>query len=280
MTATNINGVHHTDLGIMAAVPLLKLDGVSKTFPGHGQRSQVSAVDNVNFTVMPGETLGIVGASGAGKSTVARIIASLESADTGTIRFDGHDTATMGRAARKQLRRDVHLVFQDPYASLCPTMRVGDIVAEPLAIHRHTGMNRSEAATQSLRRAHLDPDTFRHRRPHELSGGERQRVALARAIIARPKLIIADEPTAMLDASLRSGILDLLRDLRTSDGIAFLYITHDLAVAQAFCHRIAVMDHGQIVEHGPTKRVLDTPQHPATVRLVAAARQLTIETIR
>lgn len=263
-----------------ASQPLLSLNNVSKTFTGRGRRRPVTALDGVTMTVGHGEAVGIVGASGAGKTTIARLVAGLEQPDSGTITFDGNDLNRLERATTKTTLRAIHLVFQDPYSSLSPTMRIGDIVAEPLDIHRDTA-DRSARVGESLTRVQLDPpERFVHRRVHELSGGERQRVALARAIIARPQLIVADEPTAMLDASLRAGLLDLLRDLRRTDGVAFLYITHDLAVAQSFCDRLAVMAHGRIVEQGLTADVLEHPHHPATIRLVDAATQLTLHTQR
>lgn len=260
-----------------ASPPLLSLNNVSKTFAGRGRRRPVAALDGVTITVARGEAVGIVGASGAGKTTIARLVAGLEQPDSGTITLDGNDLGRLDPSTRKSTRRAIHLVFQDPYSSLSPTMRIGDIVAEPLDIHRDT-TNRTARIIESLTRVHLDPpERFADRRAHELSGGERQRVALARAVIARPKLIIADEPTAMLDASLRVGLLDLLRELRRTDGVAFLYITHDLAVAQSFCDRLAVMANGRIVEQGLTADVLEHAHHPATIRLVDAASQLTLD---
>lgn len=259
-----------------ASQPLLSLKNVSKTFIGCGRRRPVTALDGVTMTVGRGEVVGLVGASGAGKTTVARLVAGLEQPDSGTIMLDGNDLSRLDRATRKTTRRAIHLVFQDPYSSLAPTMRIGDIVAEPLDIHRDT-RDRSVRVIESLAQVQLDPpERFLHRRVHELSGGERQRVALARAVIARPELIVADEPTAMLDASLRAGLLELLRELRRADGVAFLYITHDLAVAQSFCDRLAVMAQGRIVEQGLTADVLEHAHHPATVRLVDAANQLAL----
>lgn len=249
--------------------PVLSVDQVSKAF------GRVTALDQVSFTVAAGETVGLVGGSGAGKSTVARLVAGLVVPDTGTIRVDGRDLAGLSRVQRRAVRRRVHLVFQDPYASLPPGRRVADIVAEPLVIHRvATGQERRRRVLHALAEVALSPERYATRFPHELSGGERQRVALARAVVLRPELIVADEPTAMLDASTRAGLLRLLAGLRELHGVAYLYITHDLALAEGFCDRLLVLCHGQVVEQGPTEEVLGRPSHPYTAALVDAVRQL------
>ncbi|MDP9020182.1 MAG: ATP-binding cassette domain-containing protein [Actinomycetota bacterium] len=251
------------------SAPLLGVDQVSKAF------GRVIALDRVSFTVAAGETVGLVGGSGAGKSTVARLVSGLVDPDAGTIRVDGHDLAGLSRAQRRAVRRRVHLVFQDPYASLPPGRRVADIVAEPLVIHRvATGEERRRRVLDALAEVALSPERYAARFPHELSGGERQRVALARAVVLRPELIIADEPTAMLDASTRAGLLRLLADLRAVHGVAYLYITHDLALADGFCDRLVVLRHGQVVEQGLTAEVLGRPAHPYTAALVDAVHQL------
>lgn len=250
---------------------LLALRQVSKTF----RRSGVVAVDRVSLDVSRGEAVGLVGSSGAGKSTVARLIAGLIIPDTGTIRLDGIDLTGRDRRAGKQVRRRVHLVFQDPYASLAPHLQVADLVAEPLVIHRQgTGDTRRQQVADALESVCLRPARYLDRWPHELSGGERQRVALARALVLRPDLIIADEPTAMLDPRVRAELLALMRRLQRDHALAWLFVTHDLAVADGFCDRLVVMAAGAVVDSGPTATVIGAPAHGATAALVAAARRL------
>lgn len=251
--------------------PLLVLSDVCKTFP----RSGVVAVDRVNFEVGHGEAVGLVGASGAGKSTVAKLVAGIARPDQGTIRFDGRDLGGLGRRERRGVQRRIHLVFQDPYSSLAPHLRVADIVAEPLVIHGHKkSAGRRLLVAEALASVQLRPDLYLDRWPHELSGGERQRVALARALVTQPDLIVADEPTAMLDPRVRGGLLELMKSLQTSHGMAWLFITHDLALADNFCERMVVMAAGAVVETGPTAAVIGAPTHPITVALVSAARRL------
>lgn len=251
--------------------PLLVLRDVSKRFP----RTGVVALDQVNLEVAQGEAVGLVGSSGAGKSTVARLISGLVAPDSGTITFDGVDLAGLGRAERRRLGRRVHLVFQDPYASLAPHLRVADLVGEPLAIHhQERGPARRQLVADALESVRLAPERYLDRWPHELSGGERQRVALARALVLRPELILADEPTAMLDPRVRADLTALMADLQSQHALSWLFITHDLAVADAFCDRLLVMEKGAVIEQGPTADVISAPTHPATAKLVAAARRL------
>jgi peptide/nickel transport system ATP-binding protein len=250
--------------------PLLDVSGLSVTFRGAAGR--VAAVVDADLTVSASEVVGLVGGSGAGKSTIARAVAGLERAAAGCIRFDGVDLTRLRGAARRRRRRGLHLVFQDPYAALPPTLPVGRIVAEPLVIHRLG--DRSERVHDALAAVHLAPERYLHRYPHQLSGGERQRVAFARALVTEPRLLLADEPTQMLDASLRAGIADLLEELRTRRGVAVLHITHDLALAQRCCDRLVVLRAGRVVEDGPTDAVLSHPEHPYTRALIDAARRL------
>lgn len=252
---------------------MLRIQGLSVSFPQPGRGERISAVLDVDLDVDRGASVALVGGSGAGKSTVARAVAGLVRPDRGRIMLDGVDLLGLGRTQARQRRRAVHLVFQDPYASLPPTLPVADIVAEPLRIHgvtdRELRRTRVEHALSAVR---LDPiKTFLPRYPHQLSGGERQRVALARALVTRPRLILADEPTQMLDASLRIEMIDLIARLRVEHDIAILHITHDLALAQRGCERLVVMQAGRIVEDGPTTTVLAAPQHHYTAELVAAA---------
>jgi peptide/nickel transport system ATP-binding protein len=244
------------------------LDVAGLTVTYRGRSGRVAALTDVDLTVGPGEVVGLVGGSGAGKSTVARAIAGLVRPDRGSIRVAGAEVVGAGRAALNRIRRSLHLVFQDPYTSLPPTMRVADVIAEPLVVHR-SGDRRdrvAEAATAvGLDRRHLG------RFPHELSGGERQRVAFARALVCDPPLILADEPTQMLDASLRRDLVDLIGRLAVERGVAVLHITHDLALAQYGCARLVVMSRGRVVESGPTADVLAAPRADHTAALVTAA---------
>ncbi len=252
-------------------VPLLELRDVTKTFP----RTGVVAANRVSFTVRAGEAVGLVGSSGAGKSTVAHLVAGLIAPESGTIAFHGDALGRLGRRARRRVRRQVHLVFQDPYASLAPHLRVADLVAEPLVIHRHgTSHDRRLLVRQALEAVSLSPDRYVDRWPHQLSGGERQRVALARALVRRPELIVADEPTAMLDPRIRAELLALMSGLQRDHDLSWLLITHDLAIADGFCDRLVVMADGAVVEDGPTATVVNDAHHPATIAMVAAARRL------
>lgn len=247
--------------------PLLQVRGLTVGFPTAAGR--VRAVCDVDLDVAAGETVALVGGSGAGKSTVARAVAGLVAPEGGRILLDGVDLPTLRRREARRRRRTLHLVFQDPYAALPPTLRVSDVVAEPLVIHRAGG--REERVAEALAAVQL-PGRLHRRYVHQLSGGERQRVALARALVTGPRLVLADEPTAMLDASLRRDLVDLLGTLAAQSGTAVLHITHDLALAARSCARTVVMRAGRVVEHGPTGDVLSAPQHEYTAALVAACR--------
>lgn len=254
--------------------PLLELAGVTLAY-----RSQtgcpIIALSDVGFALEEGETVGLVGGSGAGKSTVARLVAGLERPDAGSVRVGGRDLATCSRRERREIRRRVHLVFQDPYTALAPFQRVGTVVAEPLVIAGVAARERNRMVLDALAEVTLTPpEHFAMRHPHELSGGERQRVALARALVLRPDLIVADEPTAMLDASVRADLLALMARLQVDHGMAYLFITHDLALAEGFCDRLVVLSGGRLVEQGTTADILLRPAHPYTVALVDAVRRL------
>ena len=255
--------------------PLLSVERVSKTFqhPGDGE---AVAVADVSFEIRSGQTVGLVGPSGAGKTTLARIIAGVVAPDDGAVVFDGYDLSRLSGRARRRAQAGMHLVFQDPYASLAPGVAVAELVAEPVRIHRRVTADRRRAlALAALEEVQLHPpERYADRYAHELSGGERQRVALARALILRPGLIVADEPTQMLDAALRADLVALLETLRERHGMAQLFVTHDLALAERVCERILVMDAGRIVEQGTTTQVLAAPQHARTVALVAAVERL------
>ncbi|WP_082897547.1 ABC transporter ATP-binding protein [Rhodococcus sp. EPR-157] len=231
------------------------------------------AVDEVSLSVDAGESVALVGGSGAGKSTVAKAVAGLVEPSSGRVLFDGVDIVGLSRRRVRRVRRDIHLIFQDPYASLPPTMRVADIVAESMVIHRMgDNESRRKAVMEALNSVNLTPAArYSVRYAHELSGGERQRVAFARAMVTGPRLILADEPTSGLDASLRGEIVELMGDLNRTHGTAMLHITHDLALAQRGSHRVVVMQGGHVVESGPTDRVLTNPRHHYTAALIAAA---------
>jgi ABC-type glutathione transport system ATPase component len=261
------------------SAPLLELSGVSRTYQrrtrGGRQGVAVPAVCDVSITVRRGEILGLVGESGAGKTTLTRLILGLERPDAGTVRFDGQDLGELSRSQLRNARRRMHLILQDPYQSLHPGMRVCRCVGEPLAIAGVARGARASRVDPALEEAGLSPASdFSGRFPHELSGGQRQRVALARALVGRPELVIADEPTSMLDASLRYEILSLITASRDAHGTAFIVVTHDLALARHVADRIAVLQHGQLVECADTEEVITKPAHPYTRTLLAASESV------
>jgi len=235
-----------------------------------GARDVLRAVDGVSLTIAPGETLALVGESGSGKSTVGRCIVRLLEPTAGSIVLLGRDISHLSRGAIRPLRRDMHIVFQDPYSSLNPRMTVGQIVAGPL-IHHGLVRRRDRRARVGgmLERVGLRPE-LQDRYPHSLSGGQRQRIAIARALILGPKLLVADEPISALDASVQASMLNLLVDLQQEMKFACLFITHDLSAAQFFADRIAVMYLGQIVETGSREAIFATPRHPYTQSLMSA----------
>ncbi|MEL6818386.1 MAG: dipeptide ABC transporter ATP-binding protein [Pseudomonadota bacterium] len=260
--------------------PLLKLEQVSKDYPGRrtslfSKSSPFRAVDQVSFCIAEGRSIGLVGRSGCGKSTLARMILALDQPSSGSIKLNDVDTVKATGDEMESLRRDMQVVFQDPYGSFNPRRTVEWLVSEPL----HTlpdapsQSERRERVLEALREVGMTKDAL-NRYPHEFSGGQRQRLAIARAIITRPKLIVADEPVSALDVSIRAQILDLFAELNDHLGIAFLFITHDLTVARAITHEVMVMDAGRIVEHGPSSKVLKHPETAAARALVDAAPDL------
>ena len=256
------------------AAVLLEADALQRTYALRGGRlgrkSSFHAVDDVSFVLASGETLGVVGESGAGKSTVGRMVLGLTEPSAGTVRFDGHDISTQRGEARRATRRDIQVVFQNPYASLDSTMTIGESVAEPLEVHhRGTKAERTARVAELLQQVGLDPSVAA-RRPHELSGGQRQRVAIARGLALNPRLIVCDEPVSALDVSTQAQVINLLRELQERHGIAYLFVGHDLAVVYQVSDKIAVMYHGRIVEMGPADELYHSPRHPYTVALLGA----------
>jgi oligopeptide/dipeptide ABC transporter ATP-binding protein len=256
------------------AVPALEVDGLVKRFATGtrlGGGAAVHAVEDVSFALAPGEVLGLVGESGSGKSTVANCILRLTDPTAGTIRLQGTDITHLSRRALRPYRRQLHMVFQDPYSSLNPRLTTGQIVGEPLRLHglaRGAMLDRRVAELFDL--CGLRPE-LRFRYPHELSGGQRQRVGLARALSVGPKVLVADEPVSALDVSVQASILNLLRDLQRDLGFSCLFITHDLSTVEFLCDRVAVMYLGRIVELAPCEELYARPRHPYTKALLSAA---------
>lgn len=249
---------------------LLEVDGLVKTFAGRRRSEPVRAVDDVSFTLERGRTLAIVGESGAGKSTVARLVLGLVPADGGSVRFQGAELLTMARSELRVLRRSMQLIFQDPYSSLDPRITIGRSVTEPLKVHFGTGRDeRAERAVELLGRVGLGPQ-HTDRLPHQLSGGQLQRVAIARALSVEPDLIVCDEAVAALDVSVRAQVLNLLLDIQADLGVSYLFITHDLGIVRSFADDLVVMKDGAVVEAGLTATIFGSPSHPYTTTLLAA----------
>lgn len=256
--------------GAVSPEPLSRVRDLVKHFPVRGSGEVVRAVDGVNFDIFRGETFGLVGESGCGKSTVGRCLLRLIEPTRGEVSFQGRNVLALGRSELRALRRDMQIIFQDPYASLDPRMKVGDIVAEPLVIHRlGNKRERRERAAELLRKVGLDPD-YMNRYPHEFSGGQRQRIGIARALALNPKLIVADEPVSALDVSVQAQVINLLEDLQAEFGLAYLFISHGLAVVEHISDRVAVMYLGRIVEVAPAEELYVRPLHPYTRALLSA----------
>jgi peptide/nickel transport system ATP-binding protein len=274
-------------------VALIEVRNLTKIFAhaeslfGGKSRADVRAVDDVSLDIHPGETLGLVGESGSGKSTLGRLILRLIEPTSGTVSFEGRDLLAAGRAEMRRLRRDMQIIFQDPFASLDPRYRVEGIIAEPMLIHkdscrdsRHrlSGRAKLDLSTQVselLRAVGLD-ESARSRYPHEFSGGQRQRIGIARALALRPKFIVCDEPVSALDVSVGAQIVNLLQQLQRDFGLTYLFISHSMPVVRYLCTRIAVMSQGKLVEIGDTEQITTSPAHPYTRTLLAATPELVV----
>jgi ABC-type oligopeptide transport system ATPase subunit len=263
-------------------MPLVEVHNLTKVYPlgesifGGAAHGEVRAVDDVSLIIDAGETLGLVGESGSGKSTLGRLILLLTEPTSGKIRFDGHDLMAASHREMRRLRRDMQIIFQDPFGSLDPRLRVDDIIAEPLIIHERISANsRRERVAQLLRAVGMD-ESAGSRFPHEFSGGQRQRIGIARALALRPKFIVADEPVSALDVSVGAQIVNLLAQLQREFQLTYLFISHSMPVVRYLATRIAVMYHGHIVETGSTAQITEQPQHPYTKSLLEATPEIVV----
>jgi ABC-type glutathione transport system ATPase component len=260
-------------------MPLIEVRNLTKIYSG---AHEVRAVDDVSLDIHAGETLGLVGESGSGKSTLGRLILRLIEPTSGTINFDGRDLLGASRGQMRRLRRDMQIIFQDPFASLDPRFRVEDIIAEPLIIHGNGiksaagGANPARARVIELLRAVGLDESILRRFPHEFSGGQRQRIGIARALAVRPRFIVADEPVSALDVSVGAQIVNLLAQLQRDFGLTYLFISHSMPVVRYLSTRIAVMYRGKIVEVGPSEQITQSPQHPYTRTLLEATPEISV----
>jgi oligopeptide transport system ATP-binding protein len=249
---------------------LVSVRDLVKHFPVEGSDDVVRAVDGVTFQIFAGETLGLVGESGCGKSTVGRCLLRLIEPTSGEVNFQGRNVLALDKKALRQMRREMQIIFQDPYASLNPRMKIGDIVGEPLVIHNEgTKSERRDRVAHLLRRVGLDPD-YMNRYAHEFSGGQRQRIGVARTLALNPKLIVADEPVSALDVSVQAQVVNLLQELQAEFKLTYLFISHGLAVVEHISTRVAVMYLGRIVEIASAAELYARPLHPYTQALLSA----------
>jgi len=254
---------------------LLEVHNLSKTFrlppaPGEGRARHLKAVDAISFAIRPGETLGLVGESGCGKSTTGRLILRLIEADEGKVLFAGEDILSLPKRRMREIRRQAQMIFQDPFSSLNPRMRVGEIIGEPFKIHKIAPEREiAQQVVALLKRVGLSEEHY-GRYPHEFSGGQRQRIGIARALAVRPKLIIADEPVSALDLSVQAQIINLLQEIQKDEELSYLFIAHDLSVIEHISDRVAVMYLGRIVEMANAVDLYDRPRHPYTEALLNA----------
>ena len=258
------------------SAPLLEVKDLTMHFPIRSRGliprtvGHVPAVDGVSFSIQAGEALGLVGESGSGKSTTGRLVTRLHQPTSGEIIFDGQDIAQWSARQLKPLRRDIQMIFQDPYTSLNPRHTVGEIIGAPLEIHKLVPkQGRLRRVQELLEIVGLNPEHY-NRYPHEFSGGQRQRIGIARALTMQPRLLVADEPVSALDVSIQAQIINLMKDLQKEFNIAFLFIAHDLAIVRHFCPQIAVMYLGKIVENAPREELYSNPQHGYTRALLSA----------
>jgi ABC-type glutathione transport system ATPase component len=250
---------------------LLDVEDLVVEYPGRGFGSKpFRALSGVSLDILPGETVGLVGESGSGKTTLGRAVLGLAPVTGGTIRYDGRDISSLGRKHRRALASDIQVVFQDPYTSLNPSLTIEQTLTEPLTVRDVPRDEASRRVRELLDQVHLPADAGR-RLPREFSGGQRQRIAIARALALGPRLIVCDEPVSALDLSTQARVLALFREVQDTTGVAYLFISHDLAVVRHLSHRVAVMHGGQIVEAGDGDEVTSRPQHPYTRRLFLAA---------
>jgi oligopeptide transport system ATP-binding protein len=266
--------------GTIFLVPLVEIRNLTKIFPlgesifGGGARGEVHAVDDVSFDIQPGETLGLVGESGSGKSTLGRLVLRLIEPSAGSVQFEGRNLLAASHGEMQRLRREMQIIFQDPFGSLDPRMRVDDVIAEPLMIHeRMSASERRMRVAELLRAVGLDQSAMR-RFPHEFSGGQRQRIGIARALALRPKFIVADEPVSALDVSVGAQIVNLMAQLQREFGLTYLFISHSMPVVRYLATRIAVMYRGKIVELGSTQQITERPQHAYTRSLLEATPEV------
>jgi ABC-type glutathione transport system ATPase component len=267
-------------LSKVETMPLLEIRNLTKVFPlgesifGGGAKSSVRAVDDVSLEIHSGETLGLVGESGSGKSTLGRLVLRLIEPTSGKIMFDGRDLLAASHAEMRRLRRDMQIIFQDPFGSLDPRMRVEDVIGEPLIIHEPMSPSaRRVRVAELLRAVGLDQSAMR-RFPHEFSGGQRQRVGIARALALRPKFIVADEPVSALDVSVGAQIVNLMAQLQREFGLTYLFISHSMPVVRYLATRIAVMYRGKIVEVGTAEQITERPGHAYTRSLLEATPEV------
>ncbi len=264
--------------------PLLEVQNLTKSYPvgrkGLFGKRMMQVLRDVSLSVQPGEVLGLVGESGSGKSTIGKAVLRLIEADTGTIRFDGQDLATISDAHLRRLRKDMQIIFQDPYASLDPRKTIRAVLSEALDTHKlHLGSAREDRLIGLMNMVGLNP-AFLDRRPHEFSGGQRQRIGIARALAVEPKFIVCDEAVSALDVSIQAQVLNLLADLRAMTGISLLFISHDLSVVRYISDRVMVLYLGKVMEVGPADQIHFSPKHPYTAALISAEPSLKHESKR
>jgi oligopeptide transport system ATP-binding protein len=262
--------------------PLVEIRSLTKVFPlgesmlGSRAKGEVRAVDDVSLDIDAGETLGLVGESGSGKSTLGRLVLRLIEPSSGTLQFEGRDLLAASHREMRRIRRDMQIIFQDPFGSLDPRMNVESIVSEPLVIHEKMTLNARRARVAELLRAVGLDQSILPRFPHEFSGGQRQRIGIARALALRPKFIVADEPVSALDVSVGAQIVNLLAQLQREFGLTYLFISHSMPVVRYLATRIAVMYRGKMVEVGDTSQITEQPQHPYTRSLLEATPEIAV----